>query len=90
MFSSPYPRTRPGNDEKNAPDGEEAKEYACQRPERPLDKPVLRAVQCRDQSVVARLDDRGHPNKVSMRKRKKRKEGKLRGEEGGIYRQGGR
>jgi hypothetical protein len=36
--------------------------------------------------VVARLDDRGHPNKVSMKKRKKRKEGKPTGEEGGIYR----
>jgi len=31
-----------------------------------------RAVQCRDHSVVDRLLDRGHPNKVSMRKEKKR------------------
>ena len=40
---------------------------------RPLDRLFLRAVQCRDQSVVNRLLDRSHPNKVSMKKRKKKK-----------------
>jgi len=43
---------------------------------RPLDKLFLRAVLCRDQSVVNRLLDRSHPNKVSMKKRKKKKESK--------------
>ena len=42
---------------------------------KPLNKPIRRAVQCRDQSVVDRLHDRSHPNKVSMKKKeKKRKE----------------
>lgn len=43
---------------------------------KPLNKLFRRAVQCRDQSVVDRLHDRGHPNKVSMKKKKKeRKDG---------------
>ena len=41
---------------------------------KPLDKFFRRAVQCRDQLVVDRLHDRGHPNKVSMKKGKKGKE----------------
>jgi hypothetical protein len=48
---------------------------------KPLDKPVLRDVQCRDQLVVDRLFDRSHPNKVSMKKRKKEKKSKGRRED---------
>ena len=43
---------------------------------KPLNKPIRRAVQCRDQSVVDRLHDRGHPNKVSMKKKEKRRKGR--------------
>jgi hypothetical protein len=32
-----------------------------------------RDVQCRDQIVVSRLDDRSYPNKVSMKKKEKEK-----------------
>lgn len=39
---------------------------------RPLNKLFRRAVQCRDQSVVNRLHDRSHPNKVSMKKKRER------------------
>ena len=45
---------------------------------KPLNKPLRRAVQCRDQFVVNRLVDRGHPNKVSMKKKKKEEEGRAR------------
>lgn len=53
---------------------ESAKEYACQWPRRPLNKLFRRAVQCRDQSVVSCLYDRIHPNKVSMKKKRKGEE----------------
>jgi hypothetical protein len=46
---------------------------------KPLDRSFLRAVQCRAESVVDRLHDRSHPNKVSMKKRKERKRSKGRG-----------
>lgn len=49
----------------------------------PLNRLFHRAVQCRDQPVVTRLDDHGHPNKVSMKKKEKRR-GKA-GRDGGIY-----
>lgn len=49
---------------------------------RPLDGLFRHAVQCRDQSVVDRLLDRSHPNKVSMRKRKEEKVSKGRGKKG--------
>jgi hypothetical protein len=42
-----------------------------------------RAVQCRDQSVVNRLHDRSHPNKVSMKRRKK--EAESRAERRSLY-----
>lgn len=41
----------------------------------PLNKLFHRAVQCRDQFVVTRLNDHGHPNKVSMKKKEKGEEG---------------
>ena len=40
----------------------------------PLNKLFRHAVQCRDQSVVSRLIDRSHPNKVSMKKKEKEEE----------------
>ena len=40
---------------------------------RPLNRLFRRAVQCRDQSVVNRLLDRSHPNKVSMKKKRRKK-----------------
>lgn len=40
---------------------------------KPLNKLFRRAVQCRDQSVVGRLHERSHPNKVSMKKKRKRR-----------------
>lgn len=52
---------------------------------RPLNGLFRRAVQCRDQSVVDRLLDRSHPNKVSMKKRKKKKNQRLEGQ-AAIYR----
>ena len=41
---------------------------------RPLNGLFRRAVQCRDQFVVDRLHDRSHPDKVSMKKRKRKEE----------------
>lgn len=41
----------------------------------PLNKLFHRAVQCRDQPVVTRLNDHGYPNKVSMKKKEKGEEG---------------
>ena len=49
----------------------------------PLNRLFRHDVQCRDQSVVSRLVDRSHPNKVSMKKKEKRR-GRA-GGEGGIY-----
>lgn len=56
-------------------------EERCQRirlsmTRRPLNGLFRRAVQCRDQSVVSRLLERSHPNKVSMKKKKKKRTGK--------------
>ena len=53
---------------------------------RPLNGLFRRAVQCRAQSVVNRLHERSHPNKVSMKKRKEEKSPKGRTGERGLYR----
>jgi len=52
-------------------------EERCQRirlsmTRRPLNGLFRRAVQCRAQSVVSRLLERSHPNKVSMKKKRKK------------------
>lgn len=54
---------------------------------RPLNRLFRRAVQCRDQTVVGRLYDRDHPNKVSM-KRKRKREGKEAGSQLYLYTSG--
>ena len=55
---------------------------------RPLNGLFRRAVQCRAQSVVNRLHERSHPNKVSMKKRKEEKSLKGRTGQRGLYKVG--
>ena len=52
---------------------------------RPMNRKVHRAVQCRDLSVASCLLDRSRRDKVSMKKKRKKKKFQEKWEEGGIY-----
>lgn len=63
----------PKLDEEDDPQGGRCQRIRLSMTRRPLNKLFRRAVQCRDQSVVDRSHDRGHPNKVSMKKKRKKR-----------------
>lgn len=82
--SSPSLRPRRRNDEKTkGPQSGESQRIRLSMTRRPLNGLFRRAVQCRDQSVVNRLHDRSHPNKVSMKRRKEERQ--RAGGRGGLY-----
>lgn len=81
------------NDEKNLGSGrnsipEGSQRICLSKPRRMLSGKARHDVQCRSPSTADRLLDRGCPNKVSMKKRKKKKDKRSAGGRG-IYTAGG-
>lgn len=62
------------HDEKIGPLSGRCQRIRLSMTRRPLNRLFRRDVQCRDQSVVDRHVDRSHPNKVSMKKKRKEEE----------------